>query len=391
VKHNDNFYSCGGRKAHLPIFRSALSADRFESEPVTAKKQDGEDPFLEVSMVFWGVLPKSKSFCSSVLVSSGALLLIASAGYAQSTSPSSGRVGDGSQESSFFSSSSSAFLAGGVSLAQEGDAKPAVGNDPSAAEPGKGHAVRHYPVEPAQIWAQPSFSRVGISADISPLGVGIKGAIVLTHYVDGRLMGDFFKYNGNRIEIEGFNVYPTVHMASMAAALDWYPFGSVWRISPGVMFYNGNQFSMKADLAPGAEVDLGSSSFYAADPTKLPGSTALNISGVLGLHSHSVDMTLTTGFGRFIPRSNRHWSYPSEFGVVFMGAPSIDIQTSGWACTSSTLIPSTCGDVTSSANAVGAGFQSALQTKLVSWRKSLSEVTVYPIISSGVSYSFNIR
>src|ERR1039458_5107000 len=62
----------------------------------------------------------------------------------------------------------------------------------------------HPNIPPAAEWRQPPFSRIGIGADVSPLGIGIKSAIVLNRYFDARLMGNFFSYNSGRFELEGF-------------------------------------------------------------------------------------------------------------------------------------------------------------------------------------------
>src|ERR1035438_4330607 len=107
-----------------------------------------------------------------------------------------------------------------------------------------------YDASPAGVKHQAPFSRIGIGADVSPLGIGIKSAIVLNDYFDARLMGNFFNYNSARFEIEGFNVNANLHMASAAAALDWYPFNSIWRLSPGVIFFNSNQISTTANIIP---------------------------------------------------------------------------------------------------------------------------------------------
>jgi len=78
----------------------------------------------------------------------------------------------------------------------------------------------HYAVPaPAATWHQIPFSRIGIGANISPLGIGINSSIVLNHYVDGRVVVGFFNYNTGRFEVEGVNVNATLHMLSAATKL----------------------------------------------------------------------------------------------------------------------------------------------------------------------------
>ena len=313
---------------------------------------------------------------------------------AQSVNPSSSRstLHTDSAGAVFSSSSLNADLSGLGSPNGDGSAgftgpfpdPPApAATDPVAA------GFDHYAVAPAATWHQIPFSRIGIGADVSPLGIGIKSAIVLNHYFDGRVMGDFFGYDTGRFEVDGFNVDAKIHMASAAAALDWYPFGSVFRISPGVMFFNNNQVSGVSNIVPGTSVTIDGTDYYSARPNPITGATPLSGTGVLGLHQHQPAFTITGGFGRFIPRSNRHWSFPSEFGVVFTGAPTIDVNLSGWACLDARQTQ--CSNIGDPTNPIAIQFNNSLQAQLNKWRRDLNNVPVYPIFSYSVVYSFNIR
>jgi hypothetical protein len=289
-----------------------------------------------------------------------------------------------SSESSFASSafSSNSPDSGPAPL---GNPTDAVSGLPAAPEP----AADHYEVAPSATWHQAPFSRIGIGANVSPLGIGIEGAIVLNHYFDGRLIGNFFNYDSGRFEVDGFNVDAKLHMASAAAALDWYPFGSVWRISPGAMFFNGNQLSGTGTITPGSSFQLENQTYYSANTNPITGATPLLGTGALGLHHHTPAATATFGFGKFIPRSDRHWSFPSEFGVIFTGAPTINVNITGWACLDARQTQ--CSDVGDSTSPIGKEFNNDLQARLTSWRKQLDKVQVYPIFSYSVVYSFNIH
>lgn len=260
--------------------------------------------------------------------------------------------------------------------------------DPATPDPAAA-GFDHYAVAPAATWRQIPFSRIGIGADVSPLGIGIKSAIVLNHDFDARVMGNFFGFDTGRFEIDGFNVDAKIHMASAAAALDWYPFGSVFRISPGVMFFNDNQVSGVSNIVPGTSVTIDGTDYYSAKPNPVTGATPLSGTGVLGLHTRQPAFTITGGFGKFIPRSNRHWSFPSEFGVVFTGAPTIDVNLSGWACLDARQTQ--CSNVGDPTNPIAIQFNNSLQGQLNKWRRDLNNVPVYPIFSYSVVYSFNIR
>ncbi len=262
--------------------------------------------------------------------------------------------------------------------------------EPSATGSGtSGGGFDHYEIAPAATWRQIPFSRMGIGADISPLGIGLKSAIVLNHYFDARLMGNFFSLDTGRFEINGFNVDAKVHMASAAAALDFYPFGSVFRFSPGVMFYNGNQISATANINPGTDFSFNNKSFYSAKPNPVTGATPLMGVGTFGFHKTQPALTLTTGFGKFIPHSERHWSFPVEFGVALTGSPTVQVVMSGWACEDP--FQKKCSNVADLTNPVGASFNNELQTRLNKLRGNLDKVQVYPMFSTSVVYSFNIR
>jgi len=260
---------------------------------------------------------------------------------------------------------------------------------PSAPEPATGGANEPWNIAPAGATRQKPLSRIGIGANVSPLGIGINATTVLSDFFDARLMGNFFGYAVNQFEVEGFRATADLHLASMAASLDWYPFNSVFRLSPGIMFYNGNQFSMTAAVVAGTSFKLNGQTFYSASANSLTGATPLTGSGVLGLHTRQPALTLAGGFGKFVPRSKRHWSFPSEFGVVFMGAPTAEVAPSGWVCTNEAQTQ--CSNIADKTNPVGQLFNTALQAQLATWRRDLAKIPYYPMFSYSVVYSFNVR
>jgi hypothetical protein len=233
------------------------------------------------------------------------------------------------------------------------------------------------------------FSRVGIGADISPLGVGVKSATILTQYFDARLMANFLNINTGQFELEGFRVNANLHLVSAAASLDWYPLNSVFRLSVGTLFLNGNKIGIKGDIQPGTNFSLNGVQFYSANANTVTGATPLTGTGVIGLHPRVPALTLAGGFGKFVPRSHRHWSFPAEFGVLLMGAPTLNINTAGTVCLDQAQTQ--CGNLSNPANPVTVQYNDALQASLTKWRHSLGNVQVYPLLSNSVVYSFNVR
>ena len=347
-------------------------------------------------MAFWRLPPKNLSVVPSLasLAALLAMLTCAVPAPAQSLNGSTASASSTSTEVSYNNSteSSSLFGAGLPGSGIDSSVSSADGDLslPEAPAPAAlGGSSERYNTSPAAQEHQRPFSRIGIGADVSPLGIGLKSAIVLDEFFDARLMGNLFVYNRSRFEIEGFNVNANLHMASAAASLDWYPFNSVWRLSPGLMFFNANQLSVSTDIVPGTSFTLSGQTFYAASANPATGATPLAGTGVLGLHTNRPAVTLTGGFGKFIPRSKRHWSFPSEFGVAFTGAPSANVNSSGWVCLDA--LQTQCSNVGDGTNPVAVEFNNALQSSLTKWRNELGKVQIYPLFSYSVVYSFNIR
>jgi len=210
---------------------------------------------------------------------------------------------------------------------------------------------------------------------------------VLNTFMDLRVDGNFFHYDTGRFEIDGVNVDGQLHLSSAAAKVDIYPWLSVWRLSAGLMFYNANHLDAATRIADGNSFTLDGKTFYSASANTATGATPVTGSGVLGLHRRRPAFVLSGGFGKFIPRSERHWSFPAEFGIVFMGAPTIETNLTGWVCTDKAQTQ--CGSLADPSNPATTRFNDALQSSLTRWRHDVSSFTLYPVFSYSVMYSFN--
>jgi hypothetical protein len=241
---------------------------------------------------------------------------------------------------------------------------------------------------PTNIYLAP-WSRMSVGADVSPLGIGIKGTIDINTFMDARGNFDIFRFNPGRFDVEGFDTYAHLQLTSAAAMYDVYPWNSVWRLSAGVMLFNNNQLSGTVDITPGTNFTLDGQNFWSANANAVTGATPLTGGGVLGFHQHNPALIVSGGFGKFIPRSDRHWSFPSEFGVIFTGAPTINVNDTGWVCKDQAQTE--CANLSDPANPVTIQFNNALNSQLSKWRRSLNDFPVYPIFAYSVVYSFNIR
>ena len=243
------------------------------------------------------------------------------------------------------------------------------------------------------------FSRVGIGADISPLGIGIKSGTILTETIDVRLQGNFFNlsYHNNGSIEQVQDIDGGLHLNGLQTMLDFYPKNSIFRISGGLQLWNGNQISVSGQEEGGTSFQIArcpepdgicSKDQYKQVTYYSSSVDPVNGKAVLNLHPHQPALLLTGGFGRYIPRSQRHWSFPIELGVLFMGNPQIKLTATGSVCTDKAL--TNCTDVNDTSTALGQQVQADLlaeQNKIQ--HNALDHVSIWPIFSYGFMYSFS--
>ena len=231
-------------------------------------------------------------------------------------------------------------------------------------------------------------SRLAFGTEISSLGFGLTTAVNVTRHVDVRATGNFFNYS-TTFNSNGFNADAKLSLASARASVDYYPFHWGLRLSPGILFYNQNGATASAPVTPGSSFTLNDQTFYAATPNAALGRTALSGTGSVGLNATKPAFTMTTGIGNLMPRSGRHWSIPFEIGAAFTGSPTANMSLTGWACYDQAQ--TMCTNVADPTNPIAVLIQSDLQSQLVKWRNDLDELKVYPIVSTGVVFNFNIH
>jgi hypothetical protein len=264
-------------------------------------------------------------------------------------------------------------------------ASPFVAAEPTLAEGGAGQAAS--PGGAGYEGSEGPFSRLGIGAGLSPLGIELQAATNLSRHFNLRGTGNFFNYSDN-FTSEGINATAKLSLASARASLDVYPTHLGWRISPGLMFLNQNQLTAVTDVPAGSSFTLNGTTYYSANANSATGATPVTGNGVLGLNTTKPAFTITTGWGNMVPR-NGHWSFPVEVGVAFIGAPSVNVNLSGWACydQAQTL----CTNISDPTNPIAIAIQSNLSAQEAKWKSDLDPLKTYPIVSGGVAYSFHIR
>lgn len=219
---------------------------------------------------------------------------------------------------------------------------------------------------------------MAIGGNISPLGAGLQIVTNVNRHLNLRASGSRFSYSPNNITTEGFNVNAKLSLASAGISADYYPFHVGWRLSPGVLIYNGNHATADFQVPGGESFTLDNTTFYSAS-----GANAVTGKGRFGLGNGSPAFTMTTGWGNQIPAKGGHWSFPVEVGVAFIKAPTVSLALSGEVCDQN---GQNCVDVATDQYA-----QEALAAQIQKYQNDFNPLKTYPIVSFGVSYSFGAR
>ncbi len=225
------------------------------------------------------------------------------------------------------------------------------------------------------------FSRLALGGGISLMGVNLQAAINANRYMNIRGTGNFFNYSLNNINVSGFSVNGKLNLATAGASVDYYPFPNHgFRVSPGLLLYNGNGASATIAASGGTSFTLNGTTYYSSTANPVTGTGSVN------LHSQNPAFTITTGWGNMISRRGGRWSFPFEVGVAMVGAPSVNLAlTSGQVC-SNPEGTANCQNVVDYAS-----LNSNLQAQIAKYTNDLNSFRVYPVFSFGVAYNFGIR
>jgi hypothetical protein len=230
-------------------------------------------------------------------------------------------------------------------------------------------------------------SRFGIGAGISPLGIQLQADTNLTGHINLRATGNFFNYSAN-FTSSGIAANAALNLASAGVSADLYPFRTGFRISPGVLFMNQNQLTATTSVASGTSFTLNGVTYYSANPNAETGATPVAGTGTLGLNTTKPAFTATVGWGN-TARGNHHLSFPVDIGAAFIGAPSVNVSLSGWACQDQAQ--TMCSNLANASNPISQAIQSNLTAQTAKWTSDLNPLKTYPIVSLGVAYSFHLR
>jgi hypothetical protein len=227
-------------------------------------------------------------------------------------------------------------------------------------------------VEPSA-YADRYLTRLSLGGSVSTLGTGGELATNLPYRIDLRLVGNFFDFNWKMTD-SGFYVVVNTELANTGVLADYYPWKSL-RISPGVLFYNTDRIRGDVQAQPGATFTINNVNYSSQDSNPIHGTGRLLLGGR--------GFMATAGWGHYVARGEKSWSFPFEAGVALIDTPSATFNLQGNVCNAQGL---DCQPA-----ATFPGFQSNLAAQVATWNNDVKPFHIYPVVEGGVAYTFRYR
>jgi hypothetical protein len=214
-------------------------------------------------------------------------------------------------------------------------------------------------------------SHAGVGVKVGTLGIGFDGAVPVADRVNVRAGVNFFNFNHD-FDNEGITLAAQLKLRSVHAQVDLFPFAGGFRVSPGLMLYNGNRVEATAFVPAGMTFDLGDEQLISNPSNPINGNATIGFKKVAPI--------VTLGWGNIVPRGSRRWSIPVELGVVFSSAPAASLSLGGSACLQN---GSNCRNIASDPT-----LQADVREQEATLNDDLSMLKMIPVISFGFGYRF---
>jgi hypothetical protein len=203
---------------------------------------------------------------------------------------------------------------------------------------------------PMQAFAADGMMR--LDAHVSTMGGGLEIATPLTESYTARLGFNTFKLSAN--ENSGGLIYTgDLKLSSVTALMDWRPWNGVTHLTAGVIF-NNNKLEMNAAATNGTVYDIGGGTYTAGANDYVNTSVEFN------------KVAPYLGIGWSGQPKKQGFSFSTDIGILFQGAPKASVTASAWG-------------------GQGAALTADAQTQLNS---DLDGFKYYPVISFGIGYTF---
>jgi hypothetical protein len=211
---------------------------------------------------------------------------------------------------------------------------------------------------------------IGVGVKMSTLGIGGDVAIAVSHRTNVRFGFNAFSY-GHTFDKDGVTYGGNLDLRSAQATYDIFLLKGL-HLSPGVLFYNGNQLTANASV-PGGQTFTLSNTSYVSD-------AANPVTGTGKLSLYKAAPMVLFGIGNLVPRNSHHFSTSFEIGAAYQGPPRVTLNLGGSACDSTGVF---CRTISSDPT-----IQSNIAAEQAKLNKSASPYKFYPVLSFGVGYKF---
>jgi hypothetical protein len=192
-----------------------------------------------------------------------------------------------------------------------------------------------------------------VAAKVSTLGLGGEGEVSITDSIGIRVGYNYYTYSFSAVE-SGIDYDFDLNLSSAPVILDYHPLKGSFRLSAGAL-YNGNNLEAYA-TNPGT-INVGGVDFNSTQIATVSSDIEFNtVAPYLGFGWDTTFGDEDGGFG-----------FSCEAGALFQGEASASLSATGTAA------------------AAAAAQLAAEEAEL---EDSLSEFTIYPVISFGINYRF---
>jgi hypothetical protein len=230
-----------------------------------------------------------------------------------------------------------------------------------------------------QLYNTRPFSAVAVGVKVGIDGIGFDVATPLARKLNLRGGASFFNYNAN-VREDGIGVSGNIYFRSVNTSVDWFPFGGLFRISPGVIAYNGNRVSATASVPGGDSFTLNSVQYTSSNTSPVTGTFDVAF-------GNKVAPSLTIGLGNLIPRKGGHFSVSTEIGVEYINAPVLTMNLTGSVCPSASTVNGACPAI-ATVSTSSAPVQANVQAEQAKLNSDISILRVFPIASIELGYRF---
>jgi hypothetical protein len=198
-----------------------------------------------------------------------------------------------------------------------------------------------------------------VSADVGSLGAGLHLIVPVQDGFNARIGFSSYNYNYNG-STSDVDYDFKLKLQTIDALLDWYPLSGSFHLSGG-FFHNGNKITSVAKPGINGSYTINGDTYTVAQAGSIDGSTDFR----------SAAPYLGIGWGN--PASKeKGWGFTSDVGVVFQGAPSSTLTSSGCAATAQ----------------ICTQLYNDLSVESSNLDQKTNNFKYYPVIRIGVSYSF---